>query len=224
MPMVVARSGPSKAPSGPTALELAMAVRTCSIDTPMAASAGRVDAHADRRLLGAGDGDVGDAVDLAAGAGRSRCRRRRKARCRAWSSRSAPGSGSARAAGLALRNAGSVGMSPGRSVSAALSAACTSRAAPSMLRDRSNCTAMRVLPSELSEVISVTPAMAPSWRSSGAATVAAIVSGAAPGRLAEMKMVGNSTLGRLATGRKCRPRRRPGTARSRAVWCRSAGG
>ena len=38
MPMVVARSGPSKEPSGPTALELAIAVRTCSIDTPMAAS------------------------------------------------------------------------------------------------------------------------------------------------------------------------------------------
>ena len=91
-------------------------------------------------------------------------------------------------------------MSPGKSVSAALSAACTSRAAPSMLRDRSNCTTMRVLPSELTEVSSLTPAMVPSWRSSGAATVAAITSGAAPGRLAEMKMVGNSMLGRLATG------------------------
>ena len=38
------------------------------------------------------------------------------------------------AAGLTLRNVGRVGRSPGRSVSAALSAACTSRAAPSMSR------------------------------------------------------------------------------------------
>ena len=106
------------------------------------------------------------------------------------------------AAGLALRKVGSVGRSPGKSVSAALSAACTSRAAPSMLRDRSNCTEMRDDPVELVEVISVTPAMVPSWRSSGAATVAAMMFGSAPGRDAVMLMVGNSTLGRLATGRK----------------------
>ncbi len=106
------------------------------------------------------------------------------------------------AAGLNLRKLGSVGMSPGRSVSAALSAACTSRAAPSMLRDRSNCTEIRVEPDELVDVISVTPAMVPSWRSSGAATVAAMILGSAPGREALMLMVGMSTLGRLATGRK----------------------
>ncbi len=47
------------------------------------------------------------------------------------------------AAGLDLRNVGSVGRSLGRSVGAALRAACTSRAAPSMLRDRSNWTLMR---------------------------------------------------------------------------------
>ena len=64
--------------------------------------------------------------------------------------------------GFALRKFGSVGMSPGRSVSEALSAACTSRAAPSMLRDRSNWTEMRVEPAELVEVISVTPAIVPS--------------------------------------------------------------
>jgi hypothetical protein len=61
---------------------------------------------------------------------------------------------------------------------------------------------MRVEPVELVDVISVTPAMMPSWRSSGAATVAAMMFGSAPGREAEMLMVGNSTLGRLATGRK----------------------
>src|SRR5262249_31593094 len=41
-----------------------------------------------------------------------------------------------------------------------------------------------------------------SRRSSGAATVAAIVSGSAPGRLAVTLMVGKSTVGMLATGRK----------------------
>ena len=62
--------------------------------------------------------------------------------------------------------------------------------------------AMRVLPSELTEVSSITPGIAPSRRSSGAATVAAITAGSAPGRPAETRMVGNSTVGMLATGRK----------------------
>ena len=57
-----------------------------------------------------------------------------------------------------------------------------------------------VLPVAMLEVISLTPAMAPSRRSSGAATVCAIVSGLAPGRLADTTMVGNSTCGRGATG------------------------
>ena len=94
-----------------------------------------IDAHADRRLLGAGDGHVGDALAPATGAARSRCRRRRRSRSAAASWRSAPGSGSAPRTGWTLRKVGSVGMSLGRSLSAALSAACTSRAAPSMLRD-----------------------------------------------------------------------------------------
>src|SRR5438128_6318429 len=106
------------------------------------------------------------------------------------------------AAGLDLRKADDDCRSLGRSVSAALIAACTSRAAPSMLRARSNWTVIRVLPSELREVSSVTPAISPSRRSSGAATVAAIVSGSAPGRLAVTLMVGKSTVGMLATGRK----------------------
>ena len=49
---------------------------------------------------------------------------------------------------------------------------------------------MRVVPSELREVSSVTPGISPSLRSSGAATVAAMVSGSAPGRLAVTLMVG----------------------------------
>src|SRR6266446_9887935 len=105
------------------------------------------------------------------------------------------------AAGLALRKDGRDCRSPGRSLAAALIAACTSRAAPSMLRLRSNCTAILVEPRELTEVISVTPAISANRRSSGAATLAAMVTGSAPGRLAPMRMVGNSIFGKLATGR-----------------------
>jgi hypothetical protein len=47
----------------------------------------------------------------------------------------------------------------------------------------------------------MTPGISPSRRSSGAATVAAMVEGSAPGRLAVTWMVGNSTLGSAATGR-----------------------
>jgi len=46
-------------------------------------------------------------------------------------------------------------------------AACTSRAAESILRFRSNCRLMRVEPLPLLDVISLTPAMTPSLRSSG---------------------------------------------------------
>ena len=60
---------------------------------------------------------------------------------------------------------------------------------------------MLAVPSVLVEVISVTPAMRVNWRSSGAATEVAMVSGLAPGRFAETLIVGNSTCGRAATGR-----------------------
>jgi len=46
------------------------------------------------------------------------------------------------------------------------------------------------MPTVLSELISVTSAMMPRWRSSGVATVAAIVAGLAPGKLALTVMVG----------------------------------
>ena len=59
---------------------------------------------------------------------------------------------------------------------------------------------MRVDPKELVEVISVTPAILPKERSSGVATVAAIVSGLAPGRLADTEIVGKSTCGKGETG------------------------
>ena len=52
------------------------------------------------------------------------------------------------------------------------------------------------------EVISLTPAIVPKARSKGVATVAAMVSGLAPGKLACTEMVGKSTCGKGATGNK----------------------
>ena len=52
----------------------------------------------------------------------------------------------------------------------------------------------------LAEVISATPAMWPSWRSSGAATDEAIISGLAPGNAPCTEMVGISTCGNGDTG------------------------
>ena len=59
---------------------------------------------------------------------------------------------------------------------------------------------MDVVPSELDEVISVTPAIWPNWRSSGAATEEAMISALAPGRLAPTAIVGKSTCGSGETG------------------------
>src|ERR1700727_269486 len=59
---------------------------------------------------------------------------------------------------------------------------------------------MDVLPSELAEVISETPAMWPNWRSSGVATDEAMICALAPGKLAETEMVGKSTCGSGDTG------------------------
>ena len=60
--------------------------------------------------------------------------------------------------------------------------ACTSCAAASMFRLRSNCSVMLVLPCELVELIEFRPAMVANCFSSGSATADAIVSGLAPGR------------------------------------------
>jgi hypothetical protein len=79
-------------------------------------------------------------------------------------------------------------------------AACTSRAAASILRLRSNWSTIWLAPSRLVDVISDTPAIRPNWRSSGVATDEAIVSGLAPGRMASTWITGNSTCGRDDTG------------------------
>src|SRR6201999_1358897 len=83
---------------------------------------------------------------------------------------------------------------------AALIAASTSEPAPSMLREISNCRTIWVELVWLDDVISDTPGIRANCDSSGCATDDAIVSGSAPGRLAETWMVGKSTSGNGATG------------------------
>ena len=53
-----------------------------------------------------------------------------------------------------------------------------------MRRPMSNWIEIEEVPSELTDVSSMTPGISPSRRSSGAATVAAMVEGSAPGRFA----------------------------------------
>lgn len=59
-----------------------------------------------------------------------------------------------------------------------------------MSRSSPNCKVMRAEPTELDEVISVTSAISPRWRSSGLATVAATTSGLAPGNEAVTEITG----------------------------------
>ncbi len=69
-----------------------------------------------------------------------------------------------------------------------------------MSRLKSNWSVTCADPTELFDVISVTPAMRVNCFSSGVATAAAITSGLAPGRPACTVMVGKSTSGRAETG------------------------
>jgi hypothetical protein len=57
-----------------------------------------------------------------------------------------------------------------------------------------------VVPKKLDDVISVMPAILPNCLSSGVATEEAMISGAAPGRLAATETVGKSTCGSEETG------------------------
>ncbi|MEY9494102.1 hypothetical protein ABIF33_003122 [Bradyrhizobium elkanii] len=59
---------------------------------------------------------------------------------------------------------------------------------------------MRVEPTELDDVISVTSAIWPRWRSRGLATVVATSCGLAPGSVACTEIVGKSTCGSGDTG------------------------
>src|SRR5438270_13741496 len=76
-----------------------------------------------------------------------------------------------------------------------------------MLRLSPNCNVIRELPTVLDDVISETSAMTPRCRSSGVATVVAIVSGLAPGICAVTEIVGNSTCGSGDTGNLIKAKR-----------------
>ena len=84
---------------------------------------------------------------------------------------------------------------------AALIAAWTSCAAPSMSRSSENCSVTCDSPKADDDVIEFKEGIWPSWRSSGAVTNAAIVSGLAPGSWVVTWMVGKSTCGSADTGR-----------------------
>src|SRR5205814_10419468 len=105
-------------------------------------------------------------------------------------------------AGLTFRKLGGMVISTGSRRAATVRAVCTSSAAPSMARLRSNWTVIEDNPCEEVDVIAVMPAIVASCRSIGAATEAAMVSALAPGNWALMLMVGKSTAGSAATGNR----------------------
>src|ERR1700685_148948 len=69
-----------------------------------------------------------------------------------------------------------------------------------MFRVKLHCSGILVVPRKLADVISVTPAILPNCRSNGVATDEAMISGAAPGRVAATDNVGKSTCGSADTG------------------------
>ena len=101
---------------------------------------------------------------------------------------------------LSLRKVGRLGMPGGSWSMTPLMAACTSRAASFRSRSRSKNIRTSVLPVLLDDEMLVSPGMEPSARSSGPATVAAMLTGLAPGRLAETTTIGVSICGRGETG------------------------
>ena len=105
----------------------------------------------------------------------------------------------AKSPGLTLRKLGGVVISIGSRRAATVSAVCTSSAALSMFRLRSNWTMIWVRPSDDVDVSEVTPEIVDSCRSIGEATDAAMVSALAPGSCAVIWMVGKSTAGSAAT-------------------------
>src|ERR1039458_4355924 len=92
--------------------------------------------------------------------------------------------------GLTLRKDGGVGMPGGSSVMASAMAVSTSTVAPSISRLRSNWRVILLDPWLLLETMESRPAIEVNWRSRGVATAEAMVSGLAPGRLADTVMVG----------------------------------
>ena len=111
----------------------------------------------------------------------------------------------AKSDGLTFRKLGGIVISIGSRRCAMVSAVCTSSAAASMLRLRSNWMVIAVVPCDEVEDIDEMPAMVESWRSIGPATEAAMVSALAPGKVAVTAMVGKSTLGSAETGSSRKP-------------------
>ena len=85
---------------------------------------------------------------------------------------------------------------------AALMAACTSRAASLMSVSKSKCSTTCAALWLLDELMPFTPDTPIMARSSGVATVADMLSGLAPGKLARTTMVGISACGKAATGKR----------------------
>jgi hypothetical protein len=102
---------------------------------------------------------------------------------------------------LTFLKLGGVVISGGRRRSATLRADCTSRAAASMSRSRSNWRVIDAVSWLDVEVIAEMPGMVENCRSSGSATEEAIDSGLAPGSVAFTWMVGKSMRGKAAIGR-----------------------
>ena len=69
-----------------------------------------------------------------------------------------------------------------------------------MLRLRSNCSVIWLIPNELDEIMLESDGIWPNWRSSGAVTSEATTSGLAPGSWVVTWMVGKSTCGSDDTG------------------------
>ena len=69
-----------------------------------------------------------------------------------------------------------------------------------MLRLRSNCSVIWLIPNELDEIMFESDGICPNWRSSGAVTSEATMSGLAPGSCVVTWMVGKSTCGSDETG------------------------
>src|SRR5258707_7166824 len=110
-----------------------------------------------------------------------------------------------KSAGLTLRKLGGIVISIGSRRCAMVSAVCTSRAAASMLRLRSNWMVMTLVPCDELDDIDEMPEIVESWRSMMPATEAAMVSALAPGKIAVTAMVGKSTFGSADTGNRRKP-------------------
>src|SRR6185503_5457831 len=111
-----------------------------------------------------------------------------------------------KSAGFTLRKLGGMIISTGNRRCAIVSAVCTSSAAASMLRLRSNWIVMTLVPCDELDDIEEMPATVESWRSMMPATDAAIVSALAPGKVAVTAMVGKSTRGSAETGNRRKPK------------------